>query len=1089
MNNPPAVSKSKNTCGVSSFTVIMVFLLFSLIGLSLIPLLSVQMEPTVENQSLKVMVSWPNVTAEVLEVQVTSPMEGALAQIKGLSEIHSSSHSGRADISLTFDQTVNLPVTRLEVLSILRAVYPKLPQGVERPILSAMNSDQGATILGYSIIGQGSSLEAENYLKNYFVPALSGIKGVYGVSVYGAIPKEWVLEYDPILLKNNGISEQEIAESISEYLADREIGKDSEADTGQQKTFAYIRLKGGSTSRLDLGKIPVKRINSKVIFLSELAKLSYKESVPQSYYRINGLNRVNLMVNALKDVNTIELADKVKKEIEKLKAHLPAGYSLLLEQDATAELKSELYKLTLRCVVTVMILLFFVFLVNRQWKYMLVVFLSLIANMLISCVLYYLLKIEIHLYTLAAITVSLGLVIDTIMVMADHYRQKGNRYVFLALLASVFTTIGALLVVFFMNGNAMENMWDFAAVQAVTLLVSLFIAWFLVPAITDQLQWQIESRNSISRTRAKRILRFNRIYRSILHFSIKKKWWLAAGFVLLFGLPLFLLPKEIISAADNSGVGRKELEPNFSQQCYNATFGSDAYRTIRQYTDPALGGTLRWFASYVKEPGKYQQAQQRTIIDIEVFMPPGATLGQMNSVFIDLENSITPYKEIEKFVSQIDSPQSASMQIIIKKEFENSRFPHVLKGLLVRRASEMGSADFTISGVGQGFSNLIDESKNSSIELYGYNFEELMQQARNVAERLKGYARVKDVEIATARDRGLSNRREFVIVPDKEQLAVRGSSISGFYGDLNYLNISDGKSFNVLIGSELEELQLKPLQKERVSLWEVSNYPINQQNRAFKLTDAASIANEKQGESIEKINQEYKVYVNYDIIGGWEHSTMVYNEVIEKTRQSLPFGFRVQKQQYEHWDPQSAEQYWYVVLGCIIIFFICAVLLESLRQAAVITGLIPLSFIGLFAAFIWFDANFDQGGYAAFLLLSGQTVVSALFIVNDFNHILKVHKAKPATAYLKAYHHKIIPIMLTIISTVLGFVPFLWGDKQEGFWFSLGVGTSGGLLFSLLVLPVYLPLFLGIDPKVKLKQEKKNNRTIGNFFKCSKSIF
>lgn len=1070
--------KPKPNYKISSFAINMVFLFLSLIGLSLIPLLSVQLTPTIKDQTLHVSVTWPNVSAEVCEIQVTSRIEGALAKIKGLHEIRSSSSDGRANLSLTFDENVNLPITRLEVLSILRSIYPKLPQGVYRPVLSPMNSEQGSYILSYSVIGQGSSLAIEGYLNDYFVPALSNIKGVYNVMVNGGIPKEWILEYDPSLLKNSQVSEQDIVQSISDFKTHEEMGKGSEAVVMQQGAYSYIRLKGNHTGQLDIKQIPVKRINGKTIYLSELTKLSCKESEPQSYYRINGLNRVNLFVYPSKNVNTIELADQVKKEIEKLKTQMPHGYSLQLEEDTTVELKTELYKLILRALGTVLILLFFVFLVNRQWRYILVVFLCLLANMLLSCLFYYVLKIEIHLYTLASITVSLGIVIDTIMVMADHYRQKGNRYVFRALLAATFTTIGALLVVFLMKDNAIVNMWDFAAVQAVTLLVSLAVAWFLVPSIVDQLQWHIVAKKRISRKKAKKIIWFNKVYKNLIFFSIKKRWWFTACFVLLFGLPLFLLPEDFKEYEPDLLINQQPKKLTYLQQCYNATFGGPVYHSIREYTDPVLGGTLGWFVNYVKEP-KYSQEDEKqiTAIRMEAFMPPGATLNQMNTVFIALENYLSQYKEIDKFVSQISSAENASMQITFKKEYENEGFPKLLKQLLINKVNEFGSTDFTILGEGRAFSNVMNEFKNSSIELYGYNFEELIQEARKLSLLLQKYQRIRDVEVSTSSQYENRSNTEFFILPNAQQLVANGSSILELYENLRSLNTSGGNSFDAMIDHKLQTIHLRANVEDRISIWETTNQPINQQNRAFKLSDVATIGKEKYDRTIEKVNQEYRLFVNFDFIGDGELYNIIYSEVIDKTQKALPFGFRVQKKQYKYWDAKSSEQYWYVFLGCIIIFFICAILLESLKQALVILGLIPLSFVGLFVAFVCFDVNFDQGGYAAFLLLSGQVVISALFVINDYNYVIKTYNATPIIAYLKAFHNKLIPIALTIISTVLGFIPFLWGEKQESFWFSMGLGTSAGLLFSLVVLPVYLPLFLGIKSNdsltIKMKTKAK----------------
>ena len=144
---------------------------------------------------------------------------------------------------------------------------------------------------------------------------------------------------------------------------------------------------------------------------------------------------------------------------------------------------------------------------------------------------------------------------------------------------------------------------------------------------------------------------------------------------------------------------------------------------------------------------------------------------------------------------------------------------------------------------------------------------------------------------------------------------------------------------------------------------------------------------------------------------------------------------------------------------CIIYFF-CSILFESLKQPFVILSVIPISFIGVFLTFYLFDFNFDQGGLASFVLLSGITVNASIFIINGFNKLKKeLPKDNYINLYIEAFKQKIFPITLTIISTILGFIPFVKDGQNEVFWFALGAGTIGGLLFSLLGILIYLPLF------------------------------
>ena len=135
--------------------------------------------------------------------------------------------------------------------------------------------------------------------------------------------------------------------------------------------------------------------------------------------------------------------------------------------------------------------------------------------------------------------------------------------------------------------------------------------------------------------------------------------------------------------------------------------------------------------------------------------------------------------------------------------------------------------------------------------------------------------------------------------------------------------------------------------------------------------------------------------------------------------------------------------------------------------------LIPISFIGIFLTFYWFDFPFDQGGYTAFILLSGLVVNSLILILSDYNRLRRQFPKRTALAlYLKAFRQKITPIFLSILSTGLGLIPFLLDGEQEVFWFALAAGTIGGLLFSVFVILFVTPIFyVGKKGPMKRKRE------------------
>jgi multidrug efflux pump subunit AcrB len=167
------------------------------------------------------------------------------------------------------------------------------------------------------------------------------------------------------------------------------------------------------------------------------------------------------------------------------------------------------------------------------------------------------------------------------------------------------------------------------------------------------------------------------------------------------------------------------------------------------------------------------------------------------------------------------------------------------------------------------------------------------------------------------------------------------------------------------------------------------------------------------------------------------------------------------------WDKTDKKQYFLILLVIVIIYFICSILLESLLQPLAIIFMIPVSFIGVFLTFYLFDFNFDQGGFASFILLCGIVVNAGLYIINDYNNFCRAKGVRNSLrVYIKAFNHKIIPIFLTITSTVLGLVPFVWSGQKEVFWFAFAAGAMGGLIFSLVAVFVYLPLFLKLSKTV-----------------------
>jgi len=461
-------------------------------------------------------------------------------------------------------------------------------------------------------------------------------------------------------------------------------------------------------------------------------------------------------------------------------------------------------------------------------------------------------------------------------------------------------------------------------------------------------------------------------------------------------------------------------------------------------------------------------------------MPHGATIKQMNEAFLKLENYLSGFDEVEMFTCDIYSANSASMNITFKKGHEMDGFPEYLKNELIAYANGIGNADSSISGVGRGFSNRVGGGyKDNTIILTGYNYKSLLKYIDVLKNNLKQHNRVKDIEISNGR----ASQKGFAIDADMHKLARNNADIGNMLGNLSSMAQANDIPVRAYINDELSDVTIRSKNKGNLSLWGLNNRPLRGNGSVYKFSDIGKITEERAAISINKENQEYRLELKYIFVGSWQLADKIRKKAIEKIEKVMPVGFKAKSGSWRGWGRvTTGTKIYYVLLVFVIIFFICAILLESLKQALAIILIVPVSFIGCFLAFPLVGSSFGEGGYASFILLCGLVVNSALYIINDYNNKLLSGGSPGIRSYIKAFNSKIIPIFLTIASTILGFIPFLFGDGGVGFWYSLAIGTMSGLTFSIIVLLIFLPMFMPLLVKNSKEFEeyknKKNKRKI-----------
>ncbi|MDF5691461.1 efflux RND transporter permease subunit [Aquirufa aurantiipilula] len=1006
----------------SSFGIIILFIVLCIIGIAFIPRLSIQLNPIKNTGNLSITYEWRDVSPEILERQVSSKLEAAFSTLQGITKIRSISNYGSGFITIEIDKFTDLDELRFEVASLIRQVYPQLPKDVSYPIIhlnSPEEEEEKKPFMSLQLNGAANLSKLKDYAVDQFKPQLAQIEGIYALQVFGGNDKEWVLSYNRSQFENLNLTEYDIIQAISQQYKQASLGLAQNTNDQQMNVILNPSLlkKQKSSDEIisDLGNIPLAIKDTKqnhlgrIIHLSDILKIERKEKSVQEFYRINGENAVTMVIQADAGANQLSLAKIIKDKLNDLKRSLPPTYDIHIEYDATEYIQENLEKIWIQTGLALLILLLFVGISSRSGEYTLLILISLMVNLAISFIFFYFLKIEIHLYSMAAITTSLGIVIDNTIVMIDHYRRYENRNVFKSLSGATFTTLAGLSIIWFLPEENKMNLMDFALVMTIELGISLIVALFLVPALIEKLSIKKLRQVKQNRIKIKRISVLSSQYNSLVAFLLKFRKSSILVIILAFGTSIYL----------------------FSQYVF-------------EYSHPTKN--------------------ERTALYVNASLPNHSTVEQMNEVYLQIEKYLSEIPEIDRFITRVYDGQYGSMVIYFKTDYQNGPFPFILKNKLISLSSEMSGISWDIYGVGQGFSQNINENSTPTflLEMRGYHFNELGKQANTLKRLLEVHPRIQEVNTnKSVTHWNNKNLFEYVLTTKSSKIAILGQHNNEIYEYLQRQNFRPQTDLFQFINGEFEEIKVIPTDYKIFDIWALMNQPIQIENKQMKLSNMGAFDKQKVSSEINKENQEYIQIVSFEYFGSQIFGEKFLDKTLAKFKSDLPLGFTVKKKNNLWQDIEKEKSYWLLGIVILLIYMICAIIFESLLQPLALISIIPISYIGVFLTFYFFDINFDQGGYASLVLLSGNVVCAAIFIITEFNNLQKKHSKQGSfILYLKAFNHKITPIFLTVVSTMIGLIPFIIFGQNEVFWFALGAGTIGGLLFSLLGIILYLPVFL-----------------------------
>ena len=1050
---------------ISRFTLLLTLAILMVIGCALVPRIDIADRPRPrQGKTLSIWYAWSGASAKVVEQNVTSRIEGLVSAVSGVESVKSESYFGSGRVTIELKKNADVSATKFEIASLLRQIRKQLPEGVSYPELSggevvneSRQRETTRVLLSYRINSNLSDEQLKEYIERQVEPELRRMDEVKHVEVTGGRSKYIVITCDPFILAGYGLSVGDIENGIKAFLGKNDVIGELQPKGQEEKRTLYL-----ATDKLGkpLEEMPIGTVDGKTVYLGDLATYEYKDRLPGRYYRVNGLNTIYLNIHTDADANKIALSRTLRKKISEIEKGLRGGVYLTLTYDGAEEKESELHKLIWRSTLSVFILLLFVWLVRRDWRYLFVMMLTLAANLALAVICYYVFDIRLHIYSLAGITVSLGMVIDAAVVMVDHYSYYRNRKAFLAILAALLTTIGSLIVVLWLPDFLQKDLYDFAWIIIINLSVALIVSFLFAPALIDQSGYH--SRQQGSRVRHMRLaMWWNHAYLRYIRFTQKHKWIYYTLIVLAFGIPFHALPAKWGEGGTRHYGGLQDgtAPKPWYERTYNATLGSSRFQ--RNYKEPlskVFGGTMRLFSESLSGNTYSRNREKEIRLNIRAQMPLGGTAAQLNEKVVILENFLTGFPEIERFEARVEG-WGALVTVDFKEEYKHTSFPYLLENKVIGKVISIGGADWSTSGVSdRGFSNSLNlQYRSNRIEIAGYNYDRLYRIAEEMCDEMRKNNRVVDLIIQTP---GRENQEdELYMRYDKEKMALYDFDLSAAHRKLR--EILSGRDIDRYRDTHFSsDMYLKSSWQDSFDLWCLDNSFLKVGDKEARISDFMAIERREAKNCIPRENQEYVLHVAFNVLGSYSYSSQYIKRITNEFNQKIPVGFRCRNTSYGYYQ-DDGTQYWLLGLIIVIIFFICSILFESLRLPLAIISLIPVSFIGIFLTYWLTGVAFGTGGFASMVLLSGLTVNAGIYIICEYRNLKAAHPSvTPQKTYIRAYNHKITAVFLTILSTILGLVPFFIDDAKDSFWFSFAVGSTGGLLFSIIALIVAMPIFL-----------------------------
>lgn len=1094
----------------------MFLLAVSTVGLVCSFIIPVELSPNIFLPRLTVSISLPNASAVTVEARVTAPVESSIQAVKNVARILSTTREGSCTITVWFNRHANLQLAELEISEKIRQLQKKLPEGVSWPRIDRSVPPELTALEGFMtlrLLGRNQdSAEIRRYAEEKLRLPLLSVDGVEDVNIWGGGEDVVYVDFDPQALDRFKVTGSELQDLQSKFdLISRSVG--TMLNHGTSKN---INLNMGLKNLEEIKSIPIKNLESgRIIRLRDIAAVRIGHTAPRRFVRIDGKNLVTVYITKEAGANLLKTADRVNRRLDVLKRGLPDNLELFKEADISRRLRSELANLTNRSRVSVLGISAVLLCIYWRIKTVFLILSSILLSLLGTVSLFFLAGYNLNALSLAGLTVGLGVVVDNGIVVYDgiHSRVsafqeaiepngptlkeavvRGVKDLAHPLLASNLTTLCAFLPFFFLSPDLKVYFGPFVTALGCTLVVSLLVSLLVIPSFA---YWSlIEGTNK--RIGMKEHALPIHLYKRFLRLCMAYKKSTLFVVIWLFGFPIWLMPERIESKRhEKKRVNEKGRVKDFKAymallsqdassklqtdddqkrselthqeknkdpvwiQKYNEWWSNKHFREkVRPYLFEVLGGSSFRFWERVPKSRIFKPPEE-TFLYVSIEMPNNLDISKIDRVCREIEAQLWSYSDaIRKVTTRVSSKNWASIRIDLGEQIGDIRTTRQMYFHLVDIASGIGGVGISVAGYGSGFhSSLATRISHFSIKVAGYNYNGVLDIALATAEKLKRHNRVREIKIDMTT---LWSRELFEIVAavDHQAMSQYNLSSRAVHDAIRWLIKSPGvSSARTKLNGEWIPIQSGLFGERQTDIQDLRKTVIHNKSTdvQVRVKDVLELTKRAVLPAIQRENQAYTRLINFQYLGSHKHGKRLLDSIIEETE--LPYGYRMMRNVpvFEREDMHE-KLLPIVALAICIVWMVTASLFESWRKPILVILAMPLALIGAFYSFYFFQVPFDTGGYGSLVLLAGIVVNSSILLVHRISAVTETTRTPRRDRIIDAAATRLRPIFTTTVTTLVGLLPLILYEKADSVWYSLAVGTFGGLISSSVLMMIVIPL-------------------------------